>query len=131
MREGLLNVLGAGISIVYRQAYPAPMAASLVLLAEATETADYNTDFSFTVDIARADGTGEPLGHVDGGWNVQPLVKELHLDMETSNYVPVIVPLDQLALPEPTVYSVAIDLKGVESRTIRFRAVEAGPELQS
>jgi len=117
VRQGLLSVLGGGVTILRRQSFPAPLGITLVYMPE-VDADEMSRTYNFTIDVHAVDDP-KPLAHIEGGWQAD--ASDL-TDPTLSNYAPIVVPLDQVALAKPGYYTVAIDLKGVETRSITFRA---------
>jgi hypothetical protein len=118
IREGLLNVLGAGVTNLRRESFPAPLGISLVYMAEAIGADDLSQPHTLTIDVRAVDDQ-QVIAHVEASW-VADLASET--DVTVPNYAPIVVPFDQVALAKPGYYEVTIDLKGVDTRTITFRA---------
>ena len=59
VREGLLHVLGGGITIIWRASYPDAFLASLAASFELSEVAEGGEDHSFRITAVKLDGENE------------------------------------------------------------------------
>jgi hypothetical protein len=64
----------------------------------------------------------EALARIEGAWDST----DSAVDERLPTYLPVIIDLQQVAIPEPGYYEFRIDLEGVEPRTILLRANTTG-----
>lgn len=122
VREGLLHILGGGITTVVRPEFPAPLGLQMALrvLAHSTEL-----DRSHTLEVLLQDE--------DGGRVTQ-------FNVETAQIDPAQVPAGERAplplawdfpanphLPHPGSYSFELLIDGVHQRTVPFKAIEGTP----
>lgn len=118
VREGLLHVLGGGVTRVNRQSYPAPMGVALALriLVHPTEASKPHTAVFIvqTSDGARlVEGTAE-FGLTPG--TVPDLAPGEQLSL------PLQLPLQTVPLPSAGGYSVEVLIDGIHQVSIPFQA---------
>lgn len=118
VREGLLNVLGAGITLLQRQSFPAPLTLSLALLFELE--ADL-PDKGYRVDIELRDSKGEVGVRMGGAINTANA--ERPFDPSIPSSVPFIASLDGVGIPRADSYEFVISLEGQVVSTLKFAAV--------
>jgi hypothetical protein len=117
VREGLLHMLGGGLNMLRRNSFPAPMAVSLVCVPE-LDRDDLGQPHKLEVTVRPAQGD-DVFGRVEANWEVAGPPSDEGL----STYLPIILPLERVGLPEPGYYRVDIQLDGGYSQSIDFRVV--------
>lgn len=120
VREGLLSVLGAGISLLQRTSFPAPLGVTIAALFELDEAPISNPTIRFTV----RSGSGDEVGITD-------YIGELDQALLFTNFpatLPVILNANDLLLPQAGDYQLKIYIDDAEIATIRFRALVHAPE---
>ena len=120
-REGMLSVLSAGITVIARPQFPAPMGLSLALLLEAEGD-----------ELAAAHQLGVTVKAPDGEDTLATIVADFHFeqpgadDPAATAGIPVQAPfgasLDGVLIPAPGVYEVTITLDGEVADRLRFIA---------
>lgn len=119
VREGLLHILGGGINRLWREEYPAPLGVTLALLFEVHPT---EMDSEHTLEVVMIDADGKEIGNVSADFAIAP-------DPESGRpgetlILPLVVPLQQVVLPNPGAYSVEVLIDGQHKRSL---AVLAAP----
>ncbi len=113
VREGLLNVLGAGVNVVVRPTFPAPLGVPLVAVLEVEP--DDRTTHQIVVSV-QADAT--PLVQVqvqlEGGAS-GPFA-------DLPAYVPLVLPVGDARLPQPGRYEAALAIDDQLMSVVAFRA---------
>jgi hypothetical protein len=120
VREGLLHVLGGGISYVQRGSYPAPLLADIGILVSHRASAR-----NFHINVAlRKDGSPEVLSEieVDGEAADTPDV-----DANVYGTIPLQIDARSIAIPGPGNYTLSVTLRGGKGLTTHFTAIEASP----
>lgn len=105
-REGLLNVLSAGITYIARPQFPAPMGISLGVLFEA-ERSEVGSAHTMSV-VVRAPGGLDTLAQIDAELVLDQPTDEVETDMPL--YLPVGFSLLGVLVPSPGRYDVTITL---------------------
>jgi len=116
VRDGLLHVLGGGLNILWREAYPAPMGCTLALMIEG-QIGDVSPDkplqLAITIFADNVDGPvvvrfdGELTAIADGSG--------------ARNFItPVVYNLDPVPLPGPGTYHLTVQLEQLEPISIVF-----------
>ena len=116
VREGLLHVLGGGITRIWRDRYPAELLCSLALLVSMAP-AEGDREHSLSVQIAAQDG--EQVASIDALFRSTPGPgripgEDLHM--------PQVLNMHQVAIPSPGVYSATILINGSIYSSLTFRA---------
>lgn len=114
VREGLLGVLGAGITEIRRDgAYPAPLSAQVALQVHVVDVAE-NTDFKFALKFEHEDG--QPTG-------IDDLIIETTVHEPTGLLsMPLVVDARDMPVPRAGQYRVALVYEGRELSSIAFMA---------
>jgi hypothetical protein len=122
VREGLLHILGGGVTRINRDEYPAPLGTTLALrvMIHPTETADAH---AMQVLLLSADGAR--VAELGIGFGVSdPTV--LSPGEEAS--IPMVLPLTNVGLETPGAYSFELLIDGIHQVSVPFRAeVLPGP----
>jgi hypothetical protein len=116
VREGLLHVLGGGITRANRPEYPAPlgMAMALRILVHPTEAGDPH---NLKMLLQAADG--EKVAEFDLQFGLN---EPTGLDPGEEASLPVPVPMAGIVLPAPGSYSFELLIDGIHQTSIPFRA---------
>jgi len=114
VREGLLHVLGGGITILNRKEFPASLSMSIAATLAADDAGIYGV--SVTV---KADGSDVALDNVTGNLVARPVGSD-----DAAVIVPFIVTLGQTTVPVPGKYLIDITVDGQLLRTLWFRVRE-------
>lgn len=127
MREGLLHVLGGGISLLSRPNYPAPIGASLALLLEARDI-----DLSgqpVELDIVAKSEEADHAQLFEA--KVSALIMPPPGGERILNF-PVAIDLTQAGIPAPGLYKIVISLNGRQETELYFegKQVEMGSEFE-
>jgi hypothetical protein len=123
VREGLLHVLGAGITRLARDPLPARLDVALALMLRADDLDDLMAvhNMEVTITESAADETARPIaralmelgpppGQVHPGPNMQ---------------VPVVVPIQPVPVPSVGTYRIMVHLDGDEAGSYEFEVVKA------
>ncbi len=120
VREGLLHVLGGGVTLLTRDAFPSRMGVTLAILVD-MEVAD-DAAHTLTVKI-RPQGDQQTIAEVRGEFGVGPDSGAEALDDPLSPMIPLVVPLVDLPLPKPGRYELGVSLDDAPEYILRFDAV--------
>lgn len=120
VREGLLHILGAGITRLHRAEFPAPMQVTLVAQVVLTPV-EIGTAHDVTAVIQTEDGevVVQANGHLEAG-EPNPL-----LEPGESVILPLVINLTNVVVPAPGGYSIEISVDAAHQTSLTFRAVEA------
>lgn len=118
VREGLLHILGGGVTRTHRQSFPAPLSAALAFHVTVDRS---EADMQHTLDARLIGESGEEVGvaHVD--FTAQPSGRELP-DEALSVSIP--VPLYTIPLPKPGPYRFEVAINGEHLTSLHFVAEE-------
>jgi hypothetical protein len=120
--EGLLHVLGGGITVISRDTYPSPLDLSLALLIEA-ELNDFSNANVINIDVI--DGkTAERIGGAEVGWGKPDPPQKRHPDVPYT--ISLVLPLP-FVLPAPSLYEINLGVNRETARTLKFGAFQAEP----
>ena len=115
IREGMLNVLSAGVSEMWRKDFPAPFGAVLPLLIELDEKDDFEVLVIEAHLMHRGgDGRDEQIGVMSGQ------IKRQGEPGPTTN-VPSVLGWGDVMLPRPGEYYVRVNVGGVVWTDVPFR----------
>ena len=122
VREGLLHLLGGGITRLWRDRYPTQMGVDLAVIVTLTP-AERASAHTLDVNILGADG--EQIAQVQGEFQV-----EAGGDVEAwaSSIVPLVLPLQNVALPEAGDYMIDVLVDKQSRRSINIRAAPRTPD---
>jgi len=118
VREGLLSVLGAGITVVWRESFPAPLFADLAAQFERLDVAASRYDVSIS---ARPVEGGESV------FNAELQLQVEARDDDRPQMIPLIVPLRDVGVPGPGSYILEVFVDKVVRGSLRFDAVLMPP----
>ncbi len=118
VREGLLHVLGAGITRLHRTEYPAPMQVTLAsqVVLSSIET-EFPHDVTATIQTEDGDMVIQANGHLEAG-PPNPM-----LEPGESVILPIVMNLSNVMLTKPGGYSIEMSVDGVHQTSVTFRAV--------
>ncbi|MEY2396911.1 MAG: hypothetical protein QOJ00_85 [Actinomycetota bacterium] len=120
VREGLLHILGGGITRLHRTEYPAPMQVTLVAQIVLTPLeVGFEHDVSATIQTEDGDVVVQATGHLEAG-PPNPL-----LEPGESVILPLVINLTNVVLGAPGGYSIEIAVDSVHQASLTFRAVTA------
>lgn len=113
VREGLLTVVGGGITRLWRPAVPAPANLSLALMLE-LHSMELGRDHELAVHVLSEDG--EQVVEVKGGFNPAG-----DLDVGENLLVPMALDLRVATLARFGTYAVEVSVDGTHHRTLQFQ----------
>lgn len=120
VREGLLHILGAGITRLHRADFPAPMQVALVAQVVLTPSEiGVAHDVAATIQTEDGEVVVQANGHLEAG-EPNPL-----LEPGESVILPLVINLANVVVPAPGGYSIEISVDGVHHASLTFRAVSA------
>ena len=120
VREGLLHILGGGITRLHRGEFPAPMQVTLVVQVVLTPTEiQFAHDVSARIQTEDGDVVVQVNGHLDAG-EPNPM-----LEPGESVILPLVMPLHGVVLPSSGGYSIEVSVDEVHQTSLTFRAVAA------
>lgn len=119
VREGLLHVLGGGITRLWRGGFPAPMKASLALMIEMEASEIHAGEHDMFAMVIGVDG--QPIASSP---NIPFGVGENSNDREPgeSLLLPMVIDMAGIALPSPGTYRIALNIDRQEQWTCSFSA---------
>jgi hypothetical protein len=123
VREGLLHVLGGGVTRINRPGYPAPLAPlalALRILVHPTET-----DRTHQLDVRLQGADGQEIGKFDVQFGIGD-PGEVEPGEEVSVPLPLNMP-PNVALPSAGRYSFELLIDGVHQQTVAFIAKHVPP----
>ncbi|MFK4760284.1 DUF6941 family protein [Microbacterium sp. ZW T5_45] len=122
VREGLINVIGGGLTYIRRPSYPAPLVCDIALTISHRGSADIGLKV-----VLRKDGEPQPLSEfeLEG-------VAEASPEMPRNAYTSTSFAIDAraLAIPGPGDYTFTATVKGGKGMTVSFGAQE-DPSLEN
>ncbi len=122
VREGTLGVLGAGLNILWREKYPAPLMMDLALLLEfGPEEAGIEFDLDVTIFPAEDEERSEPLFEAQGQGSVDG-------ETVTTSYVPLPLQLGAVEIPSAGEYRLRIVVSERIDVEIPFYAHKGTPD---
>lgn len=116
VREGLLNVLGGGITRVWRDQFPAPMGTFLALLLHASAK---EMGKKHKLTIRMTDPKKEKVAEVSLEFQVAPNNNNMPDEIVT---VPLVASFQQQPLPSAGAYKIELDIDGKLVKTLHFAA---------
>ena len=121
VREGLLHILGGGITRLHRAEFPAPMQVTLVAQVVLTPTEiQFAHDVAALIQTEDGDIVVQANGHLDAG-DPTPM-----LEPGESVILPLVINLHGVVVPRPGGYSIEVSVDDVHQTSLTFRAVQAG-----
>jgi hypothetical protein len=121
VREGLLFVVGGGITRVRRSQYPAAFGCSVALLVELHQM-ELTRPHELELRLLGLDG--ENIANIKAGF--QATGEGLDLDIGENLPIPVVLDLRNAALPKPGRYNIEASIDGSHQLTLSFRATQIG-----
>jgi hypothetical protein len=121
VREGLLHILGGGITRINRPSFPAPLGVALALRVMVHPT-EANKTHQLTVYLLDEDGDQLAEVRIEFGIN-DP--SALDVGEEASLALP--IGLHNVAIPDAGSYSFELLIDDIHQRTVPFRAIEIKP----
>lgn len=121
-REGLLHILGGGVTRLHREAFPAPLGVALALRIMVHPT---EADRPHTIEARLLAEDGEQVGKVELTFDVRPSGEERpgeELAVATG------LALQMVGLPSPGAYSFELLIDGVHQRSVPFVAQQRSSE---
>jgi hypothetical protein len=122
VREGLLHVLGAGITKVARDPLPARLDVMLALMLRSDDLDDLKAAHNLEVGIA-ASGPSEEGATIAKAAMELSTVGPLHPGPNLQ--IPVVVPLQPVPVPATGLYRITVSLDGKEAGTYDFEVVKS------
>jgi hypothetical protein len=120
VREGLLHILGGGITRLHRNEFPAPMQVTLVVQVVLTPSEiQFSHDVSSRIQTEDGDVVVEAKGHLAAG-EPNPM-----LEPGESVTLPLVINLHNVVLPAAGGYSIEVAVDEVHQTSLTFRAVAA------
>jgi hypothetical protein len=125
VREGLLHVLGAGITRIARDPLPARLDVALALMFQADDEADLAATHNLEVVITESSpgSPGQQIAKVIAEMGVLPGVA---LIPGPNLQIPVVVPIQPVPVPRTGSYEIAISLDGEPVGSYWFEIVKGG-----
>jgi hypothetical protein len=118
VREGLLHVLGGGITRLHRTEYPAPMQVTLAAQVVLTPLeVEHPHDVTATVQTEDGEVVVQATGHLEAG-PPNPL-----LEPGESVILPLVMNLDGVMLHRPGGYSIELSVDDVHQQSVTFWAI--------
>ena len=120
VREGLLHILGGGITRLHRGEFPAPMQVTLVAQVVLTPAEIiFPHDVTALIQTEDGDLVVQATGHLESG-EPNPL-----LEPGESVILPFVINLTNVVVPAAGGYSIEISVDDVHQTSLTFRAVTA------
>lgn len=121
VRDDLLNVLSAGISVSNVGAFPTPLNVTLALLIE-IEASEVGIEHS--VELRVVSSGGDVLGGANGQFSMKESEAAKNpLTRNGPGSVPLALPLEQITIPEPGEYRLELTVNGEHEPPLRFFVV--------
>ena len=121
VREGLLHVLGGGITRIMRDPLPAQLGVVLALMLQADDPADFKKVHDLGVSVSHIDsGKGESVAKAV--LTVQPLSE---IGPGPLPYISLVVPLQGVPIMETGVHEISVRLDGEMVAVVQFEVVKA------
>jgi hypothetical protein len=121
VREGLLHILGGGITRLHRAEFPAPMQVTLVVQVVLTPTEiQFPHDIVARIQTEDGDVVVQANGHLDAG-EPNPM-----LEPGESVILPLVIHLHDVVMPAAGGYSIEVAVDDVHQTSLTFRAVQTG-----
>ncbi|MEY2468967.1 MAG: hypothetical protein QOF21_1665 [Actinomycetota bacterium] len=118
VREGLLHILGGGITRLHRAEYPAPMQVTLVAQVVLSPVeVEFAHDVTAIVQTEDGEVIVQATGHLEAG-PPNPL-----LEPGESVVLPLVIGLHGVVLAGPGGYSIEISVDDIHQSSIAFRAI--------
>lgn len=118
VREGLLNVLGGGITRIWRDTYPSPMGTQLALLLHSTNA---EMGKPHKLGLTMNHENGDKIADVSLDFSVAPNPGNRPSEVVT---VPLVASFQQQNLPREGGYVITMTIDGETVRTLNFVAAK-------
>jgi hypothetical protein len=125
VRDGLLTVVGAGVTRIWRQDLPAPMNVMLALMIELHRI---ELDKQHSLEVLVQDQDGEAAAQIQGGFSVPP---PNDLQAGELQLVPMPIDLRNVALRKHGNYSIEVSVNGSHQATMQFRLMSRPPDAKN
>lgn len=124
--QGKTFILGGGVSILWRQQFPAPL--NVVLVAQlAYHRTEANSEHDFRVQVVDADGN-PLLPEIQGQLGLGPVAEDVPRNVPL--VAPVVLPFPPMpVIQRPGEYSVEILLDGRHLKSLPFAVAHPPPDL--
>lgn len=119
VREGLLFVMGGGITRLWRQEYPAGFGCSLAMMLELHQM---ELERPHEIDVLLQGEDGQELARVKGGFQMGAP----NLEVGETALVPFAVDLHGVSIPAPGTCTLEISVDGAHQQTLRVSARPPG-----
>lgn len=116
VREGLLHVLGGGITNLWMDQFPAMMGVDLAVVATVTPG---ERDSQHKLDVNVLGQDGEVIAQANGEFGVSG---SADVEAWEALIVPLVLPLANVAIPEEGAYMIDVLVDNRSVRNLRFRA---------
>ena len=129
VREGLLNVLGAGITRLARDPLPGRLDAVLALMLQSDDPEDLQADHNLEVTITETTADGP---NVIAKAVMQLSTHPSGAPGDTTDLLPtlpLVVPLQNVSIPRTGIYRITTSLDGQEGIAYTFEVVKAPEQL--
>jgi hypothetical protein len=128
IREGLLHVLGAGITRIARDPLPARLDVALALMLQAADESDFMASHTLEVTISESSpaSAGEQVAKVLAELGPPPGVAPLGPNLQ----IPIVVPIQPVPVLRTGSYVIAISLDDEPAGSYEFE-VTKGTDLRS
>lgn len=124
VREGLLHILGGGITRLHRAEYPSALGTALAVRVMVHPT---EADRSHQFETRLLSEDGEEVGSVQVNFEMSHPVAVLRPGEELSVALP--LSLHGLGIPHPGAYSFELLIDGVHHASVGFVAEEGQPQI--
>ncbi len=121
VRDGLLHLLGGGITTLMRPQFPAPIGARLALTVYFQFPTGHRDTITFGA-LCRS-SSGETMFEIEGGIDVEST------DGDVISSASIAVPLENAGVPSPGNYSIEVTINGEVQATVPFRAQLVDPGM--
>lgn len=123
VREGLLHLMGGGVSILVRPDLPASMHVHLALLFRAESAGDLTSPHQLRVSVV-AEDNDEQVAEAGASWNA---LVDLDPAADLLPDVPLALDMRPVGLPRHGFYSVRVELDGQQLESLRLLASKELP----
>jgi hypothetical protein len=117
VREGLLHILGGGISTMSRPTFPAALGAQLAIMIHQHPT---ELARGHTLDVIVQTEDGERVANASVSWQTPPELQRQLREVAQ----PVVLPLAMVGVPRVGAYSVEILIDGIHQTSVPFEMDE-------
>jgi hypothetical protein len=118
VREGMLFLLGGGVTRLFRDSYPAPLGVTLAVVLEMTPA---EAGVAHQVVVRIADGDGREIGSMNAALQIGGVAG---LEPGEALLVPMVFALHTVGIPGPGAYDIRVEVdESGAARTLTVRAV--------